>query len=433
MQTDADGRLVSSHWVRKRVGKRGTTYRGYYRDRAGVTRSAGTHSTSAEAAVAASLGALASERGTGLRGDGGITLRKYSEQLLSTGHWRSLSETDAARSRLTTHVWPHLSEPDNPKAKPLGDVPLHSITRTNVKDLIAALQHTQRLAPVRGVGDYPQKTRRSASEATAASDRPTLSAKTVRNVHATLSSVLAAAVDEERIPTNPAAKIALPDLVRRNKPVIDEDGVRRLLQVFHQDYRFWLPLVLVDLEVGCRWGELIALRPSDLRGTYLHIERVIGESTYAGVERAVAERRLAPTHALGRFYVKDYPKGKEDRRVAVSPTTVDIWHKAVADRGILPDDRLFVTQTGGIPSRATFLTDVLRPALRAARLDPRLRTHDLRGACASLLLANGAEAIFVMERQGWKNMQTVARYRQVMPRDEAHAKALFGGLFDGAS
>lgn len=424
---------MSSHWVRKRIGARATTYRAYYRDRSGTTRSAGTHATEAEAAVAAAQGALATERGTNLHGDGKITLRAYSEQLLANGHWRSLSETEAARSRLAVHVWPQSSEPSNTKSKTLGDLPLHSITRSHVKDLVAALQHIERVAPVRPVGAYPQKPRRAASEATAAEPRSALSAKTVRNVHATLSSVLAAAVDEERIPSNPAAKIALPDLVRRNKPAIDEDGVRRLLQVFHEQYPFWLPLVLVDLEVGCRWGELIALRPADLRGTYLHIERVIGESTYARVEQAVRERRLAPTHALGRYYVKDYPKGKEDRRVAVSPTTIDVWHKTVADRGTLPDERLFVTQTGGIPSRATFLADVLRPALRAAHLDPRLRTHDLRGACASLLLANGAEAIFVMERQGWKNMQTVARYRQVLPRDEAHAQGLFEGLFGGTA
>lgn len=422
-----------SRWVRRYKAKDGNvTWRAYAREGAGRDARQvhlGTFSSEQDARDAAAAGVDRLRRG-GIGGDGAETLRAYSEALLREGHWRSLSETEAVRSRLRTHVWSQPSVADDENSRPLGDLPLDEITRQHIKGLINRLAAKGRALPVRPPGKTTSR-RRGASEASAArltaAPRP-LSPKTIRNVHATLSSVLKAAVDDERIPANPAAGVPLPELVDRVKPSLDSDSARLLLKTFATEHTWWLPLVAADLELGCRWGEIIGLRAGDFKGGKIHVARVVGESTVAGVERAVREGRLDPASAHGRYYLKDYTKTRSDRLVAVSRAFANLWQQVIDERELEAGDFVFRTPGGGFPSRATFLSDVFRPALRQAGLNEALRVHDLRGACASLLLANGSETLYVMGRQGWRSVQTVARYRQVLPEDEEKATSLFDGL-----
>jgi integrase len=66
------------------------------------------------------------------------------------------------------------------------------------------------------------------------------------------------------------------------------------------------------------------------------------------------------------------------------------------------------------------------PALRAAKLAERVRIHDLRHTCASLLIAHGEHPKAIQEHLGHSSIQvTIDRYGHLFPDQQEHlAEAL---------
>lgn len=73
-----------------------------------------------------------------------------------------------------------------------------------------------------------------------------------------------------------------------------------------------------------------------------------------------------------------------------------------------------VATDGHLP-RGWFRVSVWLPALRAANLEVRVRTHDLRHAHASWLLAGGADLQVVRQRLGRSSLRTTERYLHTLP------------------
>jgi integrase len=79
------------------------------------------------------------------------------------------------------------------------------------------------------------------------------------------------------------------------------------------------------------------------------------------------------------------------------------------------------TTSIGTPLDGTNVTHRLQTILQAADL-PRLRFHDLRHACASLLLAQGVHPRVVMEQLGHSQISlTLNTYSHVLPSLQAEA------------
>ena len=82
--------------------------------------------------------------------------------------------------------------------------------------------------------------------------------------------------------------------------------------------------------------------------------------------------------------------------------------------------------SGGNPlSRNTFRTRVWLPAVQAARIDFRVRVHDLRHAHASWLLAGGADLKGVMDRMGHAQIMTTEKYLHALPDADEKNLAAF--------
>ena len=87
------------------------------------------------------------------------------------------------------------------------------------------------------------------------------SGKTIRNKHGFLSSALKAAVKAGRIRSNPAAGQRLPVTARADMVCLSRDEVAKLLDNVTE---YWRPLVEFLVASGARWGEVTALRPTDV-------------------------------------------------------------------------------------------------------------------------------------------------------------------------
>ena len=142
-------------------------------------------------------------------------------------------------------------------------------------------------------------------------------------------------------------------------------------------------MVLLAIETGLRWGELVALRPIDIDF----------ETRIVTVQRTIVEvaKQNSPTGA--RCFVKDYPKDDEQRLVQIERGTCKQLREHMVEYAVRDSDLLFTSTAGTALSRNNFRTKFWAPAVTAAKLDSgsKVTFHHLRAAHASWLLAGDAD------------------------------------------
>lgn len=230
----------------------------------------------------------------------------------------------------------------------------------------------------------------------------TLSPASVIKYHTFLHGVFARAVVDRVIARNPCADTRLPKVVARRPTIITPAEFDRILEEIPSQHRM---LVVLAVETGMRWGEIAALRPSDVD----FAARIVT------VQRALVEvsRKNSPTGNT--FSVKGYPKDDEPRVIQIEAQTCAALREHMLLLGIRDEDLLFSSESGTPLSRTNFRTRVWLPALKAAGLSRAVRFHDIRAAHASWLLAGGADLQVVKERLGHRSITTTERYLGTLP------------------
>ena len=176
----------------------------------------------------------------------------------------------------------------------------------------------------------------------------------------------------------------------------------------------WHVFILTGLLGGLRWGELAALRVSDIDFRRGRI----------GVARTWSDK-------AGRI---EAPKDHEGRFVKASPallTALRAQLEAVALEGQVQDwsveqrALVFPNKAGRIMQYSSFLEDVWQPLLAKAGL-PYRKYHSTRHSFATWLLSDGADLRWVQQQLGHASIaQTADTYGHVQPdRHEAAVNAL---------
>ena len=222
---------------------------------------------------------------------------------------------------------------------------------------------------------------------------------TVRNVRATLSSVLHQAEVWQMIDRNP---VPLARRVRSRQQaelvVPSLDDVRKAVAA--ETDTMWRAMFTVLAGVGCRRGECLALawRHVDLDAATVTIERTMTSDDD------------------GRVVVGDATKTRRPRVVPIGPDAVGAlraWRLESASTGvwrIKPDALLWASpRDHSRPVSARTLADRWRDACVAAGVAP-VRVGSLRHAHASLLLSLGWPAQVAADRLGHGIEQTTGRY-----------------------
>jgi integrase len=227
-----------------------------------------------------------------------------------------------------------------------------------------------------------------------------LSPSRVRNAHQVLSQVLASGVQGGRIVSNPAAGVRLPRLVRREMHFLTARQVEDLAATIDARYRL---LVRFAAYTGLRAGELAALRVRHLnllRGRCEVVESVtdVDGRLVWGPTKTYAHR----TVHLPRFLCEQLAA-------------------YLAERPHGPDDLVFTAPQGGPLREQKFVAGIFKPAAARAGLPQRLRFHDLRHTCASLLIAQGASVKAVQAQLGHASATvTLDRYGHLFPDELEH-------------
>ena len=245
-----------------------------------------------------------------------------------------------------------------------------------------------------------------------------LSPRRVEYIRAVLRAALNQAVRWGMTARNAAGLSTAPRVIRRPVQVLSPEEAQRFLEAAKGDRHE--ALFTVALSLGLRQGEALGLRWQDVD---------------------LRARTLSVVHALQRVDGKlrlVEPKTDRSRRTIRMPEVVAdslVDHKRrQAERRLLAGGRwtntsLIFTTSLGTPLEGIGVTKHFQDLLAATGL-PRLRFHDLRHSCASLLLAQGVAPRVVMETLGHSQISlTMDTYTHVMPAVQAEAAEAMDRVF----
>jgi len=233
-------------------------------------------------------------------------------------------------------------------------------------------------------------------------NRLPLAASSARIVFETFAALLSAAVDDERIPRNPAKGARLPKVETAPFVPLTVEQVHATARAAAEHIRC---AVIVAAGTGLRQGELFGLAHD--RMDFLRRELRVDRQLW--------------TPPTGPPLLKP-PKSRNSYRVvALSTVVIDALAAHVAAFGIGEHGLVFHTQ--GRPVVRAMASKYVRVASRAAGL-AQVTWHDFRHHHASVLLSNGVSPALVAERLGHHVKTLLATYAHVIRADEDRVRSI---------
>jgi integrase len=214
-----------------------------------------------------------------------------------------------------------------------------------------------------------------------------LSSRTVQHVHATLRAALEHAVREELLSRNVAKLVRVPTPRRAEREALTLDEVRLLLKAGREDRLF--ALYVVALLMGLRRSELVGLRweDVDLEKGVLRVRRTlqrVGGQLQVFPPKSQRSRRTVPLPETVAGALAEH-RLRQQREQETAAAWQDSGYVFVSQVGTPVDPDNFSRLFGSLCERA---------GVR------RVRLHDLRHTCVSMLLALGEHPRVVMEIAG---------------------------------
>lgn len=228
--------------------------------------------------------------------------------------------------------------------------------------------------------------------------RRPIAPKTARNVHGILHRILAAAVAQRLIRSNPCVGTRLPKVPHKEMRFLTEQEIARLIAAIPAH---WRPLVLLLVTTGLRWGEATGLAVK-------HVDVLGGKVT---VLRSMHE--LATTGEI----VFTEPKTEHGRRTVAFPKSVGLALAGqVAGKG--RDELVFTAPKGGPVRTRNFRRGWVVWTAKAGLSG--LRIHDLRHTLAATLISAGVPLTAVQRMLGHSSIAVTSDlYGHLLPAVDA--------------
>jgi len=234
----------------------------------------------------------------------------------------------------------------------------------------------------------------------------------VATVFNTLSAMLSAAVDDDRLARNPATGARIPKVERSPLVPMTADDVRLLAHHVPEHVR---AAVLLGAGTGLRQGEAFGLT----------IDRVDFLNRKLRLDRQLWTPKVGPAYFAP-------PKSRNSyRAIALSQIVVEGLSAHLATFGTGEHGLLF-----HIDGRPVVRAMVGKYVRTAARAHPSLtgRTwHDLRHHHASVLLSAGVSPALVAERLGHDVATLLKTYAHVIRQDEDRVRSIVDDTLGGTA
>jgi integrase len=332
-----------------------------------------------------------------LLGDPDLTVDQFGKQWL-----KRLDGSDLKPRTIESYTQLY----NNHIAAALGPIRLRDLRRTHIKELLAAkrdqviVRSAKKIAPRDAEGPKPETAPK------------TLSKNTVRLIRACLSAMLAEAMDDELIKSNPAAvpsrrrgkkgngAVSAAERQKAIRPFSDAE-LSKILEAARQHDAEHYPLFLLLARTGMRPGEASALQWTDFDFTNrkILVERaysagILGTTKTDGVRTVDMSQELAT--ALTALY-----KQRE------AQTLKEGW-------GEVPE-LVFINAAGKAVDESRVRKRFARVLKKAEITGHRL--YDLRHTFATQLLAKGAPITYTAAQLGHaRPSTTLAWYARWLPQ-----------------
>lgn len=226
-------------------------------------------------------------------------------------------------------------------------------------------------------------------------ERGQVSAQLQSKVGTTLRMALADAQRMRLVVDNVAKEVARPKSQRAPIHPLTPEQVGKFLATITGHRRE--AMYRLALDSGMRQGELFGL-----------LRDCVDDDGTVTVKRSLAWYKCQPV-------LKDVKTNTSRRRIRVSPQTAELLRNHLATRPAAPDTPVFVTLAGRWLQPPYISHHEFKGLLNKAGL-PRIRFHDLRHTCATLLLLKGINVKAVSARLGHSSVViTLDCYSHVLP------------------
>ena len=226
---------------------------------------------------------------------------------------------------------------------------------------------------------------------------------TVIHYHAIIHSALKYAVKTDMLVQNVADKVDRPRKNSFQPTFLDAEQMQKLFEIV-KGTRLELP-VLVAAFYGLRLGEVLGLKWDAIdfnRGT-LTIKRTVTEATIDGTMKIIEQDSAKTKSSLRTFPLvgsfRDYFQKVKEAQELNKKVCGNCYNYEY-------DGYVFVDELGDL-MRPEYLTSYF-PQYIQKHGCKRMRFHDLRHSCASLLLANGVPLKQIQEWLGHSDFSTTA-------------------------
>lgn len=242
-----------------------------------------------------------------------------------------------------------------------------------------------------------------------------VSASDQRKAATTLRASLKDAVRLKLLAYNVAADVAKPKAKKREMLIWNAEQVKRFLNIAFANRLY--ALYFTALDTGARQGELFALSWSDIdfeKGTISFV-------------RSLEERK-------GRLRIKDIKTSNGRRRVALSLPGIEalrIHRRLMVAEQHFEGCPVFCYSAGKWLRKSNTTRRTFDPLIKRAGV-PRIRFHDLRHTCATLLLLDNVNVKVVSERLGHGGIEmTLSTYAHVLPSMQERVIETLNRLLEG--
>ena len=247
-----------------------------------------------------------------------------------------------------------------------------------------------------------------------------LSAKTVREHHRLISTILAQAEKEMLIPYNPAQKATPPKVERTVPEYYQQEEMDEILEALEKAPVRWKAISYVLIDTGCRRGEALGLKwdKIDLETGLIVIDRSLLYSPSKGIYESTT-------------------KTNDVRAMILAPQTIDAlkaWKEEYEQWKEINGDRwknspyVFVREDGG-PMHPDSVTDWLARFSKENVL-PHIHPHAFRHTAASTMIMNGVDVVTAAAEMGHASPSTTANiYAHQFAIARAKAANVRGGVF----